>query len=371
VPFGVNNPSVRNLPNQSYAVDDAAFTATAKKNVQPVFTGPPNNPFGGFPFALPQTGIAATLLVKFVGTLTVASGGSTPGDRWPYGLLDQFSLSVNGQQDLISVYGEDLRVRHEAAFPVFAEDVDVFPGVLGGDGDAIAEGTYAVDLTWRVCIATEEVTLTGALYAQSPSTSILTNGTPVASIGALFPLDDSTNATLNGTWSITETFFVPSLDNQGRVIIPSGLASLHTLTANDITLGQNGLNRLNLVRGSGNLQRLFMAFRSGTSGSPSTRLSTAPNAAAASKIDALQFTYGSVQVPYVWNPSSDLLSTNNQDYGETLPYDYVCLDTLKQNPQRDAIVFAGLTEMAIIATVDSAVSLSGGTAHLVQETVFS
>lgn len=364
MPLGTSAQSVRNLPTEPYVVDDNAWRLSAKKNVSQVATAPWNATGTAIPFTLPQAGIVGGILIQFDGTVTSAAGTAVPGDRWPYGLISSFTLAVNGQQDLFSCFGEDLRVLEDISFPAYTESTDVFPGSIMG-GSAITTGAHTLSLAWWVPISTELVTLTGALYAQTPSTSIQCVITP-ATNAQLFS-SNPTDATIAGSFTIQETFFVPAYDTQGRIIVPSGIAYLHSLSSVDLPLTNAGSsNRVPLIRGSGNLQRLLMGFRA----SPTSRLSAAPSAAAASKIDELHLSYGANQVPYEFNPASLLARINNRDYGFPAPYDYLVLDTLKQDPQRDAIVFAGLTELALFVTPDSAVTLSGGTAHVVEETVF-
>ncbi len=363
MPLGTQATSVRNMPTEPFVVDDALWKATAKKNVQPVNTEA-SNPGVAIPFTLPQAGIVSGLLVEFDGQIVVSTGAVTTTDRWPYGFLSVFTLAVNGQQDLHGAFGEDYRVLEDIAYPAYTESVDVFPGTIGG-GNSVATGTYPISLSWLIPVATEPVTLTGALYAQSPSTSI--QGSLLqATLAQLFSIP--ANVALTGTWTITETMFVPAYDSQGRIIVPSGIGFLHSVNSVDLPLTSVGAtpNRIPLVRGSGNLQRLLMAFRS----TPTQRLSAFPNASAATSISALSLSYGATQTPYNWNPASVLERQNNLDYGFPPPFDYLLLDTLKQDPARDAIVFAGLTELAVFAQLNSAVALSGGTAHMVEETVF-
>lgn len=364
MPLGTTAQSVRNLPTQPYVLDDNLWRQSAKRNENQVFTAPYASAGATIPFSLPQAGVVAALLIQFDGTVTSAAGIAVPGDRWPYGLLSSFNLAVNGQQDLISVFGEDLRVWEDIAYPAYTESVDVFPGSIMG-GAAITTGAHGLNLAWLVPIATELVTLTGALYAQSPSTQIQCQIVPNNPAGLMS--SNAADATIAGTWTVQEVFFVPSYDNQGRLIVPSGISYLHSLSEVDLPITNAGsANRVPLIRGSGNLQRLFMMFRA----SPTLRLSPAPNAASTNLLSELHLSYGATQVPYEWNPASALLRKNNRDYGFTPPYDYLVLDTLKQDPARDAIVFAGLTELAIFVTPGSGVTMSGGTAHMVEETVF-
>lgn len=363
MPIGTNAVSVKNMPTEPYVIDDAMWQQTAKKNILQVNV--PQVALGSpMPFALPQVGIVGKLQIKFDGTLVVATAAAETSDRWPYGLIDTFSMNVNNGLTTFGVIGEDLRVRQDISFPAYSENVDVFPGNVGA-ANSIAVGSYPISLQWEVPVATELVTLTGGLYAGTPSTTISVIPTPSA-LANLFTSGTVANATLTGTWTCTETMFVPAYDSQNRVIVPSGIAQMHGMTSVDLGLTQTGQSPQQLVRGSGRLQRLFLAYR----GSPTQRLSAAPNAAADVQVTALALSYGGNQQPYTWAPASDLLRQNNEDYGFEPPYDYLVFDTLKQDPIRDSVIYAGLTELKTLSTINSAVTLSGGTVHLVQEDIW-
>lgn len=371
MPLGVAAASVKNLPTEPYVIDDALWQQTAKKNVLQV-----NVPSGGGRFQLPQTGIVGKLQIKFDGQLVVATAATAVTDRYPYGLLDTFSMNVNNGLTTFGVIGEDLHVRQDAAFPAYNESIDVYPGSQTNTAPpgpqfnqpylpepsafSIATGTYDISLQWEVPVATELVTLTGGLYAQTPSTAIV-GIIGQAALSELF--GTPANCTLTGSWSVTETMFVPAYDSQGRIVVPSGIASMHGMTSVDLGLTQTGQVPFELVRGAGQMQRLFLALRS----TPTQRLSAAPNAAADVSLTSVALSYGGNQVPYNWAPAADLLRQNNEDYGWALPYDYLCLDFVKQDPIRDAVIYAGLTELKALVGVSSSVSPSGGTAHLVQE----
>lgn len=364
MPLGTTAQSVRNLPTEPFVLDDNLWRQSAKRNENEIASALWNTAGTAIPFTLPQAGVVAGLLIQFDGSVVSAAGTAVPGDRWPYGMLSSFTLAVNGQQDLFSCFGEDLRVLEDISFPAYTESTDVFPGSIMG-GAALTTGTHPLSLAWWVPVSTELVTLTGALYAQSPTTSIQCSIVPALNT-QLFGTAP-TDATISGTFTIQETFFVPAYDSQGRIIVPSGLAYLHSLSSVDLPLTSAGSNnRIALIRGSGNLQRLLMAFRA----SPTLRLSAAPSAASTALLSELHLSYGATQVPYEWSPASILQRRNNRAYGFPAPYDYLVLDTLKEDPQRDAIVFAGLTELAIFAAPGSGVTLASGTAHMVEETVF-
>jgi hypothetical protein len=43
---------------------------------------------------------------------------------------------------------------------------------------------------------------------------------------------------------------------------------------------------------------------------------------------------------------------------------------VRENPPRDVILMAGVTELAVVPKVNTAVSISGGSVRIVQETLF-
>lgn len=363
MPLGTTAQSVKNLPAEPYVIDDAQWQHTAKKNILQVNV-PPVSLGSPMPFALPQVGIAAKLQIKFDGSLVVAGASAVTSDRWPYGICDTLALTVNNGLNTFGVEGEDLRVRQDIAFPAYTENVDQFPGTVAG-GDTVVIGAYPISLQWEVPIATELVTLTGGLYAGTPSTTIRCIPTPAA-LAKLFTAGTVANATLTGVWSCTETLFEPAYDAKGRIVVPSGITQMHGMTSVDLGLTQTGVSPVQLVRGSGRLQRLFASFRA----SPILRLAAAPNAASTIKLTSLALSYGGNQVPYSWNPAADLVRQNNEDYGFQPPYDYLVLDTLKQDPIRDAIIYSGLTELKVLVGVGTGVTFTGGTSHIVQEDIW-
>ncbi len=367
MPLGTTAVSAKNLPTEPYIITAAQWQATAKKNNDTVFTSV-GQPMGeNLPFTLPQVGIAAELLVSLDAKMVVGTPSATPNARWPYGLLNTFNLGINGQQNIFDVIGEDLRVRADIAFPAYSEQVDTFPGTLGTP-TAIVKGTYRVHLSWRVPIAVELVTLAGALYLQSPSVTcraILGTATPAAVFGT-----NHTKVTFStATWTVQEIFFVPAYSTKGEIICPPGIQTLHAMTSIDLPITSVGQNAFSLVRGSGNLQRLFMSFRQVPASGAIVPFSAAPTAATAVKINEIVLSYAQKQQPLVYTPAAALLRDNNRDYGEVPPYDYLVIDTLKWTPARDAIYYPGLTELKLLAWFNS--PGTGGTAHLVQEDIFS
>jgi hypothetical protein len=362
MPIGTAAETLSHVPSQAFVTDPGAFFQMTRKNVVPL--APVASPgAGGFArVQLPQTGIVSKLLITFVGTLTVTTAAATTSDQWPYNLLKSFRLSANGQNDLFSCDGIDLNVLRFLRNPAYVERVDQFTGTVGG-GDSVAVAAYPLSLTWEVPIAMDDTSLVGALYAQSGATSL------VATIGQALSADlfsaNPANAAITGTWYVSEISFEVPYDAQGNLVVPD-LSRLHGFNAVDVPVAAVGDQRAALIRSSGQLSRLLISVRGGAN----TRLSALPSAASTRKLDALRLEYGGNQRPFVFSPASQLLSINNDHYGAPLPYDRLALDFVKENPPRDVILLQGVTELAVVPTIGSGVTIAAATTRVVQETLF-
>lgn len=359
--LGTNAETLNLLPEVPYVVDPSAFfQMTAKTITTPRRFPAPGSGAAANPVQLPQTGIVSKLQITFTGTLTVATAAVTSSDQWPYNLLKLFKLSINGQNDLFSCDGADLATLRDVRYPSYAEATDVFPGTVGG-GDSIAVGTYTLFLTWEVPIAMDDTSLVGALFAQSSSTAITVNVNQALN-SELFTANPA-NATIAGTFLVTPTSFEVPYDDKGNLVLPD-VTKLHMFLAQGYPVNAVGEQRVQLVRTSGALYRLFCSFR----GSATNRLSAAANAAASRKLEALRFEYAAgARRPQVWDPAAQLLALNNQHYGGIPMYDRLVFDFVKENPPRDLVLLAGVTEFSVVPTIGASVAISGATARVVQE----
>jgi hypothetical protein len=361
---GTGAETLANLPAQPYVVDPTLFFQMTSRNFVQFGS---NAPSGGETFTrqLPQTGVIGKLTITFVGTFVTADASGAipvPGIRYPYGLIDQFALNANGQNQLWNCTGEDLHALRNARYPAYEETVDVFPGAVGG-GTLANNTTYNVSLTWEVPIAMDDMTLIGGLFAQSSSTNItesITRATPAQLCSA-----NSGNLTISGTFYSEIEFFEVPFDGEGKLIVPD-LSRLHGVNAVDYPITAIGDTKALLIKSQGVLERLMIRARS----AENTQLSFLPDAGSTKLLTRLRFVYGANQVPYDFNPGSRILSLNNDWYGEELPYSIAILDLVKENPTRDAIQMQGITDPGVIVTVGSGVTVTAGTLHLVQETLF-
>jgi hypothetical protein len=356
MPVGTGAETFNALPTVPYIVDPATFFAMTEKQTYTaeVVTAPGSGSF--VPWQIPQVGIVSKLLLVFQGTLTVtaAGGGQTqpvPGGNWPYGLLEQFILSANGQNNLWLANGLDLVALREARNPALTDHVDLFPGNVGGGGSALAAGSYTLYVSWEVPISMDDTWLIASLYAQSSSTNLAITLTQETPANLIAPGGTPALWTVSGNFSIVETFFEIPVDANGRLVLPD-ITKLHTFVGQDWPFSNTGEVAAKLIRSAGQMERLFLSART----APGVRLSALPSTASASKIDAIRLQYGGTKSPLDYVPAAALLSINNQQYGAPLPYDRLCMDFIRENPSRDVVLYQGVTELEAVLTVDPAVT---------------
>lgn len=362
MPVGVGSQTLQTIPAQPFVPDPAQFFAMTSKTVLTPRVPPIPGPGVPVSLQLLQAGIVSKLQITFVGSMVVATGGATTAAaKWPYGFLDKVRLSANGQNDLFSCSGVDLNVERYLQFPAFVDFVDEFTGNVGV-GAAVAAGTYPLYLTWDVSIAADQTSLIGALYAQSSATNLTAELTQ-ARMADLFSANDS-RVTITGSFYLQETLFQVPTDPKGQLVTPD-LSRLHGFQALDVPISNVGETRVPLIRSSGQLMRLLVQVRQAD-----VMLSALPSTAADLKIDGLRLEYGGNSRPYTFFPASQLAALNNQHYGAPLPYDYLCVDFVKENAIRDAVYLQGVTELAVVVDLNDAVDPSGCVARIVQETLF-
>jgi hypothetical protein len=366
--MGSGTPTLQTIPVQSFQTNPGLFfqqtVRTQERIEQQVITagGTWNTP-------IPQVGVIQKLRTVITGTITIASGGATPTERWPHGLLEEAKLSANGQNDLHSLSGIDLHVLRFCRFPAYEEAVDTFPGTVGGgpggaDLASIAAGTYNVHLTFEHPVAADESTLVGAIFAQSSAANINLRR-KIADLAALFGADAS-KVTLNLTAYTHEVRFEIPIGADGALIVPD-LSRLMAINSTDKQFSSTGAVEVPMVRSAGQLHRLIATVRS----TATKRLVPSVTAAANSRVDAARLVYGGNKRPLDYDPISDLMAQANNWYGSIPPYDAIVLDLVRENPQRDLLLLQGVTELKFVPTVNAAVSVGGGTVHMVQQTLFA
>lgn len=315
---------------------------------------------------LPQHGIITELVIAFDGIIDVTpgTGSVTTTDRYPYGLLEQLLLRLNGQ-DRINVGGIDLAVLDYVRFAAFEPVSDAYPGDIDEDGTqeltTVADAPFR--LTWRVPVAVDPVTFAGAVFAQSTSFNAMLQVVR-AQDAALFTLAGDGTVAIDGEWKVQVVSFDVPVNSEGALIIPD-LSRIHAINAFEDVFSGTGRQRIELVNADAQLMRLLISARN----TATNRLQATADAPAAERLRSLALSHGPQERPLVYDPAWLLAGRNNRHYGGLVPYDRLVVDTLKEDPARDAIHMQGLTELAVELEVDPAVAVSAGRVRLVQETL--
>lgn len=362
---------MHNLPPQgSYVMDSELFFRETERNDVPQeqrdFPG-----LGGAPIdqRLSNVGIIGKQRLIFEGSLVVGGTGAvTATYQWPWNVLKRFTLNANGQTALISCTGLDLRARRSRLYRNPEDPVSTAPATTSDKRDpdpgVIANGTYPVYLVYDIPIVHDDYSLTAALFAQSDQTNLSWRA-EIADKAECFSIASGGTVALTGTIHSTTTFFdVPYADTgEGRKVLIPDLQWLHGYVSADKPFENTGKVQTPFIRTAGQLLSVSWYFDNG--------------GAAVIKpvsMNELAFIYGGNRRPRVFNPTSQLLEKNAQDYnGLVLPEaGYAVLDFEVDNPARDLVYPKGVTELALEGEIPTGTSLSNNShVHYVEETLFA
>lgn len=368
MPIGTGASILTTLPDVPYVIDAATFAAQTEKNIQPLDTIATPGPGASTTFFLPRTGVGSMLKLVFQGTLTVtaAAGGQTqpiPSARWPYGLLDGFQLGAGMGNQRWDCAGLDLVALKQANRPFVSNLVDQFPGAVGGGGAALAAGSYPLSLTYEVPIAVDQTSLIASLFLQSSSSTVQCQIAQAVMADLVAPAGTTALWSIAGAWQPSLTMWDIPINNKGELVLPH-VDQMHLFVAIDEPIAGTGRQPAPVQRTAGILQRLFLR----SSLSRTSFLAALPSTPTSSLIDRIVLNYGLTNNPLDFNPASVLAMENNDWYGSPLPYDTYAIDTLRQNPARDAILLQGVTNLQAVMYIDPAVTVAAGAqTHVVEE----
>lgn len=352
MPTGTGAAVLNTLPDVPYVIDPTTFFELTERNVQPLDTIAAPGPGDSTTFYLPKSGVVSLLRIVFQGTLTVNTAGETFSSRWPYGLLAGVNVSAGLGSDLWDASGLDLAALWATDNPHSSQLADEYPGNVGGGGTAPAAGSYPLELRWTIPIAVDQTSLIGSLFAQSSSSNISVK----LKQAAMSDLGDiAGDWTLTGSFLPVETLWEIPVNSHKQLVLPD-ITSVHIGAGINQALTGTGRQPAAVQRTAGVLQRLFLRGEL----TRTSFLSALGSAPSDEKIDQIQINYGLTQTPLIFNPASELAAINSQHYGEPLPYDTYVWDTLVENPTRDAIFLAGITELQALVYPDPAVNITAG-----------
>lgn len=362
MPTGTGAANLRNLPLTKYAVNPGLFNQLTSRTI----FAPGNFPlpaFGNYVTQqLLQVGIVAGLRVLVSGTITTVGAPTTivPTAKWPWGLINRFTVSGNGQNDFIAVDGNDLHERQLVQNRALVDTYSNPPTNAAAAPFNVATAAFPFQMQFYVPIAMDLTTLVGALYAQSEATN-LTYRIQTETLSELFTVTAGTIAISANVFIEEEIYEVPYDPQHPDTLIIPDLTVLHGMVANENAIAATALLDTQLFRIQGQLERLF--FRSYDPAAPTTWIPTA-------NYNFSQLLYGANQAPYTFNPQDMLRIRNMQDYRAALDDGVYVMDMVADNPARDQVLLEGVTNLRLRQSFTAAPGASAVT-HFVQETLFA
>lgn len=353
----------KNLPSDPYIIDAALFaqkTTRFRKSYAPIA-------WPGFGSKVTQQidkyGIVGSLHIFFEGTVTAGAVAPTVTSGFPWRLPAEIRVSANGLSQLIDFDGLDARalMHVRRAKSIIDESVFTVPA---------ANAAVPLRLHWEVPLALDEVSLIGAVLAQTDDNNLSVRITTAASAD-LFSANAP--AIAGNFYVLASAYEIPEVTQNGRsaLVIPD-LRQLHGIFTRDDVLVATGQNVTPLTKTGGLLLRTLQ------------RIDNAPpNFGNADWLeDAVTdhaFRFNSKEIPYDYEPAWLLRFLNEEDYSQQLlpssdmptgitPPAYVADDYVSSVAMRDVVNMAAISQPEMLNTITAGYALNAGAKiHTVQE----
>lgn len=354
----------KNLPSQPYKIDAQLFasrTTRFRKSYQPLA-------WPGFGAKVSQLidkyGIIGSLHVFFEGTMTgdgVAAPTATSG--FPWRLPAEVRVSANGISQLIDCDGVDLRALARVRRGKSLADSNVFTLPAAGT-------TTPLRLHWEVPLALDEVSLIGAVLAQTDDNNLSIRITAAASAD-LFSAHAPTIA--GNFYILASAYEIPEVTSNGQsqLVIPD-LRQMHGIFTRDDNLVATGLNPTPLTKTGGLLLRTLQRIDNAPPNFGNVDWLT-------DAVSEHAFRFNSKEIPYDYEPAWLLRFLNEEDYSQSLlpaadvpagitAPAYVADDYVAQLGMRDVVNMAAISQPEMLNTIAAAYGLNAGAKiHTVQE----
>lgn len=329
---------------------------------------------------LKKADILSGILVKFSGSLVVATSTINTSALWPYGLINRLRFTANGQSNVINARGLQLKARE---FMAHGDKQDrgisnTVAGVartqgtlaqaseswgVGSNTTAIGTGTYAVELFWWVPIAEDEVDLSGAIFAATSSTDLTLQIDWEQSVN-LFA--GAGTATLTGTVQYESTkFSIPVAD--GMLIVPD-LSLFHSIiTARTSSIANGDNETRTLGQGAGKtLLRIGYQTWNGAG------FASAPLPMNATNFGRQSWRYAGNETPDEYFDGQMLREVNERDYQSDIGgiWGFGVHDFANENAFRDAIDMGTTSEFRLFSNITNTPTLSNAFFEYFAETVY-
>lgn len=337
-------------------------------------------------FELKKADILDRLYLRVSGSVTVTPGTGTVATtrRWPYDLARQIRFTANGASNLINANGSLLVAREFCASPD-RDDRGIIQSVsganvqqgtlskaceswgLGSGATAIAAGTYNFDIIIPIPVAENGIDLAGAIYCASSSTD-LTLMVDWESQANMFTLTGNGAVSMTATVQLTSQRYSIPMGSDGQIVVPD-LSVFHSIVKTSTGTLSNGANETRLVGQGAGKTLLRVLFRT-MNGSPATAVPLVFNSTNYGE-QAIRFSSNETPDDYFDGQTQRWINERayNTDIGAV--WGYGCHDFAAENAFRDAIDMGTTSELRLLTTIQSGVTLTSPSFEYAQETIFA
>lgn len=342
------------------------------------------NGFGGQnTWELKKSDIIAVAVIRFSGSLVVTPGTGTAAStaRWPYDMLKAVRFTANGASNVINASGLKLKAREQMKRVDLSDrgvtqtigGVSVNQGTfaqateswgVGSNTSALAGGTYPVNLHWVVPIAEDEIDLSGAIFAATSSTD-LTIQIDMETAANLFALTGNATVALTGTIQCTTVKYSIPIGADGQIVVPD-LSLFHSFIQSRTTQLGTGGNETRLI-GQGAGKTLLRVLFQTWNGTPS-----APLQMSDANYGEIAWRYGSNETPDDYLTGTVLRFINERTYNADVggQWGIGAIDFSAENAFRDAVDMGTTSDLRLLTTLQSTLTLTNPAFEYAQETIF-
>jgi hypothetical protein len=336
-----------------------------------------------------QTGVLSGIMIQFSGQIVIAlpTGTAASTGRWPYDMIRALRFTANGQSNLINCHGRYLKARELQQRGDLTDrgvvrgvggaspGVQVNQGTMSLSGEnwgigqnvtGIAAGTYPIELEWYVPVAFDDLTLTGAIFAQTSATDLFL-AIDWAPLTDLIALTGTATAVVTGSVNAFATLYTIPQGPNGDIIVPD-LSTFHSVIESRVPQIANGDNEIRLA-GQGVGKQLLRLM--GTTFNQATAAVPVPLPVNSTNYGNLLWRFGGNDTPEVWNNgfahAHRVEKLFDVDFGTF--QGIWCHDFCSENAFRDSVDEGTATELRFLVNIPSGVVLTNAFAEYVQETV--
>lgn len=259
MPQGANPPMLQGVQSPNVRIDPATFYKATRRMRFPMLSSKAIQGLGTSDnVQLKKTGVVAELEIRLGGQVVIGGtiGTTTMSYSWPYDLVQKFKLSANGQSNLHDARGSEYKAmeylidgplsdrgvsqRYGNATAVNQGTLSLSHEDWGGTGAAsnymapglnvAAIGTYPINLTYKIPVCADPVTLVGSVYGQSQATNLnleivwATQAQLFSAVGASATVDFS-GVTVDVTGVV---YSIPNVN--GQYVVPD-LSQFHQIVS--------------------------------------------------------------------------------------------------------------------------------------------